>query len=80
VTSSPVTPDTLLPADVIAAASAAEAALRPLVDRDCSVRACPYRTPHSTWLDPRCQSVPTSANPAARSALVWAARRAPSLP
>ena len=30
----------------------------------------PYRTPHSTRLEPRCQSVPTSANPAARSALV----------
>ena len=38
-TSSPVTPDTLLPADVIAAASAAESGLRPLVDRDWSVRA-----------------------------------------
>ena len=39
----------------------------------------PYRTPHSTRLEPRCQSVPTSANPAALSALVWAASWAPSL-
>ena len=38
-----------------------------------------YRTPHSTRLEPRCQSVPTSANPAALSALVWTASCAPSL-
>jgi hypothetical protein len=38
-----------------------------------------YRTPHSTRLEPRCQSVPTSANPAARSASAWAASFAPSL-
>jgi hypothetical protein len=34
-------PDTLTPADVIAAASTAEAALRPAIDRDWSVRAGP---------------------------------------
>jgi hypothetical protein len=34
-------PETLVPADVIAAASAAEAALRPVIDRDWSVRADP---------------------------------------